>query len=81
MPALMPSLVPTPMLQPKPPVTNTRASLPRIHKDRVLRTPEARFAGLTDFPYTPRYLELDGLRVAYIDEGPREAPPDAAPLS
>ena len=75
MPALMPSLVPTPMLQPKPPVTNTRASLPRIHQDQVLRTPEARFAGLTDFPYTPRYLELGGLRVAYIDEGPREAHP------
>jgi haloalkane dehalogenase len=50
-------------------------TLPSIHKDRVLRTPEARFAGLTDFPYTPRYLELDGLRVAYIDEGPRDAPP------
>ena len=51
------------------------APLPSIHQDRVLRTPEARFAGLTDFPYTPHYLELGGLRMAYIDEGPRDAPP------
>lgn len=40
----------------------------------VLRTPEARFAGITDFPWAPRYVELGGLRVAYIDEGPRDAP-------
>ncbi len=44
----------------------------------VLRTPEAAFAGLTDFPYTPRYLEINDdllgkLRVHYIDEGPRDA--------
>src|SRR5690242_8180180 len=46
----------------------------------VLRTPDDRFAGLTDFPYEPRYVEVadgDGgvLRVALIDEGPvdREA--------
>ena len=48
--------------------------LPTIHRDLVLRTPETRFAGLKDFPYTPRYLDLDGLRIAYIDEGPRDAP-------
>lgn len=44
----------------------------------VLRTPESRFAGLSDFPYAPRYLELSGsgtpLRVACIDEGPADAP-------
>ncbi len=40
----------------------------------VLRTPESRFAGLADFPYTPRYLELGGLRIACIDEGPRDGP-------
>jgi len=38
----------------------------------VLRTPEARFANLPDFPYTPRYTEVGGLRVAHIDEGPRD---------
>jgi len=40
----------------------------------VLRTPEARFAHLPDFPYSPHYTEVDGLRIACIDEGPREAP-------
>jgi haloalkane dehalogenase len=48
--------------------------------DRV-RTPDERFAALPDFPYAPRYLEVpagDGggapLRLAYVDEGPRDAP-------
>jgi len=50
-------------------------ALPAIDKAAVLRTPEERFANLPDFPYTPHYLELDGLRVAYIDEGPRDAAP------
>lgn len=47
---------------------------------QVLRTPDARFEGLTDWPYAPRYLEVadaDGtaLRIAYVDEGPRDAAP------
>ena len=52
--------------------------LPRIGK--VLRTPEARFANLPNFPYQPHYTELPGsagsqsLRVAFIDEGPRDGP-------
>jgi haloalkane dehalogenase len=37
-----------------------------------LRTPEERFANLVDFPYEPNYVEIDGLRMAYIDEGPRD---------
>ena len=40
----------------------------------VLRTPEERFAGLADFPFAAHYVEVDGLRVAYVDEGPRDAP-------
>ncbi len=39
-----------------------------------LRTDESRFVGLPDFDYTPHYLEIGGLRVAFIDEGPRDAP-------
>jgi haloalkane dehalogenase len=44
----------------------------------ILRTDEARFAGL-DFPFAPHYVQLrDGrfgaLRMAAIDEGPRAAP-------
>ena len=46
--------------------------LPVIQK--ILRTPEARFENLSDFPYTPHYIEVGGLRIAYIDEGPRTAP-------
>ncbi len=37
-----------------------------------LRTPEECFANLVDFPYEPNYVEIDGLRMAYIDEGPRD---------
>lgn len=41
-----------------------------------VRTPDDRFAGLPDFDYEPRYFETSaGLRVAYLDEGPADAPP------
>lgn len=44
----------------------------------ILRTPEQRFAALPDFPYSPHYLSLShptgDLRMAYIDEGPSDAP-------
>lgn len=46
--------------------------LPVISK--ILRTPEERFAHLSDFPYAPHYTEVGGLRIACIDEGPRAAP-------
>ncbi len=47
---------------------------------KVLRTPEERFVDLPGFAWPPHYLTIidrDGteLRVAYIDEGPREAEP------
>jgi haloalkane dehalogenase len=39
----------------------------------IQRTPEERFAGLPDFPYEPRYVEVDGgLRVAVVEDGPAE---------
>lgn len=38
----------------------------------VIRTPDERFANLPDFPYQPRYVEVNGLRVHYIDEGQGE---------
>ena len=34
-----------------------------------VRTPDDRFADLPDFPYEPRYVEVDGLRMAYVEEG------------
>ncbi len=33
------------------------------------RTPDERFADLPGFPYEPHYREVDGLRLAHIDEG------------
>jgi haloalkane dehalogenase len=43
---------------------------------KVHRTPDERFAGLADYPFDPRYHVLnDGLRLHYVDEGPREATP------
>ena len=43
----------------------------------VLRTPDARFETLADWPYAPHYAEVqdaDGtmLRLHYVDEGPRD---------
>jgi haloalkane dehalogenase len=40
----------------------------------VLRTPDERFADLPDFPFAPRYVEVDSLRMHYIDEGPADGP-------
>jgi pimeloyl-ACP methyl ester carboxylesterase len=43
----------------------------------ALRTPDDRFAVLPGFPYTPRYFDdlpgREGLRMAYVDEGPPDA--------
>jgi haloalkane dehalogenase len=33
------------------------------------RTPDARFADLPGFPYEPRYSDVDGLRLARVDDG------------
>ncbi|MEM6956408.1 MAG: alpha/beta fold hydrolase, partial [Myxococcota bacterium] len=39
-----------------------------------VRTPDECFEGLPDWPYEPEYVELDGLRQAYVDEGPADGP-------
>ncbi len=42
---------------------------------QILRTPDDRFAGLQDYPFAPNYVTLgDGLRVHFVDEGPRDGP-------
>jgi haloalkane dehalogenase len=46
----------------------------------IVRTPEERFQNLPGYPFAPNYLEVPdseggNLRVHYIDEGPRNAPP------
>jgi haloalkane dehalogenase len=35
----------------------------------VYRTPDERFAELRGFPFEPHYVEQDGLRMHYVDEG------------
>ena len=39
-----------------------------------LRTPESHFADLPDFAHPPSFLEIDGLRMHYLDAGPRDGP-------
>jgi haloalkane dehalogenase len=41
----------------------------------IVRTPDERFANLPGFDYEPHYIEIDGLRILYVDEGPRGAMP------
>jgi haloalkane dehalogenase len=36
------------------------------------RTPDSRFENLPDFLFAPHYVEIDGLRFHYLDEGPRD---------
>jgi haloalkane dehalogenase len=46
----------------------------------VLRTPDAAFAGIGDYPFAPRWCEVTDsrtgtpLRIHYVDEGARDAP-------
>nr|WP_240902882.1 haloalkane dehalogenase [Caulobacter sp. SLTY] len=45
-----------------------------------MRTPDERFQDLPDFPFAPHYVDVTAsggppLRMAYVDEGPREASP------
>ena len=47
---------------------------------KALRTPDARFEGLVDYPFAPNYLTVDdsegsNLRVHYLDEGRDDAAP------
>src|ERR1041384_739883 len=42
---------------------------------KVLRTPEERFAGLPGFGYPPRYADVGGVRVAYVEAGPADGEP------
>lgn len=45
-----------------------------VHRVKILRTPDDRFAQLPDWPYQPSYTTIDAdgtaLRVAHIDTGP-----------
>lgn len=39
---------------------------------RFVRTPDERFEDLDGYPFEPHYVEIDGLRMHYVDEGPRD---------
>lgn len=39
-----------------------------------VRTPDSNFEDLTDMPFGSSYVELDGLRMHFIDEGPKDGP-------
>ncbi len=40
----------------------------------ALRTHDERFGNLPDFPYVPRYVGIDGLRMHYVEAGPDDGP-------
>ena len=40
---------------------------------KVLRTPDERFENLPDFPFEPHYVDVDEVRIHYLDEGPKDA--------
>jgi len=37
-----------------------------------VRTPDSRFEGLPDYDYAPHYVDIDSMRMHYVDEGPRD---------
>ena len=40
----------------------------------ALRTPDSRFENLPGYDFSPNYQVVDGLRMHYVDEGPRDGP-------
>jgi len=43
--------------------------------ESILRTPDARFERLLDYPFEPNYLDVGGVRMHYVDDGPKEGDP------
>ncbi|MEX0751222.1 MAG: haloalkane dehalogenase, partial [Dehalococcoidia bacterium] len=41
----------------------------------VLRTPDERFQSLPGYAFEPHYADVDGIRMHYIDDGPRDSEP------
>ncbi|MCW5761018.1 MAG: alpha/beta fold hydrolase [Phenylobacterium sp.] len=49
-------------------VRETYAGVPFV------RAPDAAFEGLADYPWAPRYIDVEGLRLHYVDAGPADGP-------
>ena len=41
----------------------------------VFRTPDERFENLPGYDLAPNYVDVDGLRMHYLDEGPKSGKP------
>lgn len=41
----------------------------------IYRTPDERFQDLPGYDFVPHYVDVDGLRMHYVDEGPRSGTP------
>ena len=39
---------------------------------KSLRTPDSRFENLPGYEFEPNYIDVDGLRMHYVDEGPKD---------
>jgi len=42
---------------------------------KVYKTPPVRFLNLKDFPFQPHFIDINGLQMHYIDEGPVDSSP------
>jgi haloalkane dehalogenase len=42
---------------------------------KAVRTPDERFVNLPGYDFAPHYVDIDGLRMHYVDEGPADADP------
>ena len=41
----------------------------------AIRTPDDRFSNLPGYDFEPHYVDIGGLRMHYVDEGPADAAP------
>jgi haloalkane dehalogenase len=46
-----------------------------MSREGILRTPDSRFENLPDYDFRANYMTINGLRIHYVDAGPKEAPP------
>ncbi len=37
---------------------------------KILRTPDERFQNLSDYEFEPHYVDIDEMRMHFVDEGP-----------